>query len=236
MSSDGCCNAIVTSVDVWRSAGVTLSLVLDTETRRAQHNALIVAATLRKLTLAITDASPHRAEPWTSSAPRLSTSRNITRTCNYSTQWIRYVTLLLGMIISYTVVSCYVLYKNIVALFLLFYLVLMDIRITRQQVDHGRYGTKVGGILVVRLLPTGNPIPGCGCAGGSRRKLDKRAHPLPPPAPQNLAPRALAARFRPPPPGLLSSLSPAKIAANRSVYAVHSVWPPSIHKKARRGR
>ncbi|PZC75761.1 hypothetical protein B5X24_HaOG205678 [Helicoverpa armigera] len=96
--------------------------------------------------------------------------------------------------------------------------------------------TNVGGIPVLRLSPTGNPIPGCGCAGGSRRKLGKRAHPLPPPAPQNLAPRALAARFRPPPPGPLTSLSPAKIAANRSVYAVHSVWPPSIHKKARRGR
>lgn len=105
-----------------------------------------------------------------------------------------------------------------------------------QEVGCGRYGTKVGGILVARLSPTGNPIPGCGCAGGSRRKLGKRAHPLPPPAPQNLAPLALAARFRPPPPGPLTSLSPAKIAANRSVYAVHSVWPPSIHKKARRER
>ncbi|CAB3256685.1 unnamed protein product [Arctia plantaginis] len=94
----------------------------------------------------------------------------------------------------------------------------------------------VGGIPVVRLSSTGNPIPGCGCAGGSRRKLGKRAHPLLPPAPQNLAPRALAARFRPPSPGPLTSLSPAKIAANRSVYAVHSVWPPSIHKKARRRR
>ncbi|CAH4036474.1 unnamed protein product [Pieris brassicae] len=48
----------------------------------------------------------------------------------------------------------------------------------------------------------GNLIPGCGCAGGSRRKLDKRAHPLPSPAPQNLAPLALAARFRLPPPAL----------------------------------
>lgn len=28
--------------------------------------------------------------------------------------------------------------------------------------------------------------------------------------------------------------SPAKIAADRFVYAVHSVWPPSIHKKAKR--
>ncbi|CAH0717330.1 unnamed protein product, partial [Brenthis ino] len=68
---------------------------------------------------------------------------------------------------------------------------------------------------------------------GSHRKLDKRAHPPPSPAPQNLAPRALAARFRPPPP---AARSPAKIAADRFVYAVHSVWPPSIHKKARRER
>ncbi|CAG9563007.1 unnamed protein product [Danaus chrysippus] len=90
--------------------------------------------------------------------------------------------------------------------------------------------TKVGG--VVRLSPTGNLIPGCG-RGGSRRKLDKRAHPLPSLAPQNLAPRALAAHFRPPPPPRRPR-SPAKIAADRFVYAVHSVWPPSIHKKARR--
>lgn len=100
-----------------------------------------------------------------------------------------------------------------------------------------RFKTKVGVILVAVLSLTGNPIPGCGCAGGSYRKLGKRAHPLLPPAPQNLAPRALSSQpasgLRPP--GPLTSISPAKIAANRSVYAVHSVWPPSIHKKARRG-
>ncbi|CAH2063550.1 unnamed protein product, partial [Iphiclides podalirius] len=66
---------------------------------------------------------------------------------------------------------------------------------------------------------------------GVRRKPDKRAHP-PPPAPQNLAPPALAPASGP----LPLRRSPAKIAADRSVYAVHSVWPPSIHKKARCGR
>lgn len=99
-----------------------------------------------------------------------------------------------------------------------------------------RCRTTVGVISVARLSPTGNPIPGCGRAGGSCRKLGKRAHPLLPPAPQNLAPRALAAHFRPPPPGPRRRRSPAKIATNRAVYAVHSVWPPFIHKKARRGR
>ncbi|OWR46399.1 hypothetical protein KGM_205160 [Danaus plexippus plexippus] len=84
--------------------------------------------------------------------------------------------------------------------------------------------TKVGG--VVRLSPTGNLIPGCG-RGGSRRKLDKRAHPLPSLAPQNLAPRALAAHFRPPPPSTTpfaceNSGRPLRVRGSFSMAAFHS--------------